>query len=69
MKFIYCLTDEMTELFKQKGFEQIGSTTINGKVIPIFENKKGIELDSYMKYGDVHWTNRLTSMDKLGKGE
>lgn len=69
MKWILTLSDEMTELYKQKGFNQIGTTTIGGKQIPIFENQKGIELDSYMKYGEVCWTNRITSMDRLGKEE
>jgi hypothetical protein len=58
LKFIYVFNEEVQKELEEKGFKNLGETTINGQKAKIYENIKTEYLSKYTK-------NELILMNRL----
>jgi len=59
MLFLYILEKDIADSLIEKGFQQIGTTMINGIEASIFQNSKELKLSLREKYSKTLFTNQL----------
>jgi hypothetical protein len=58
LKFIYVFNKEVQKELEEKGFKNLGETTINGQKAKIYMNSKDIFINKYQK-NELLLSNRL----------
>jgi len=59
MKFVYVLDPEIAKDFENKGLLVVKTVKIGEREAVIFENKRDVQLETYEKFSDVFWSNKL----------
>jgi hypothetical protein len=59
VKFVYVLDPDIAKDFENKGLLVVKTVKIGEREAVIFENKRDVQLETYEKFSDVFWSNKL----------